>query len=396
MSARRVSILGATGSVGTATLDLIGRAAPGQYKVVALTAKTNAAELARQAIRFQAECVAIADPAAAPALQQALKDHPGIEIGVGEDAVCDVAARDADWTMAAIVGAAGLKPTLAALRQGRALAFANKECLVCAGSLFMDEAARCGTTLLPVDSEHNAVFQVFDRAHREAIRSITLTASGGPFREATREVMARASRADALAHPTWEMGAKISIDSATMMNKGLEVIEACWLFDLAPERVEVVVHPQSIVHGMVEYADGSLLAQLGSPDMRTPIASALAWPERMAAPVERLRLTDIARLDFEPPDLTRFPAIRLAREAMEAGGIAPAVLNAANEIAVEAFLADRIGFLDIASGVEQVLERSLSDADMPRSLTAFEDVFAIDHRARQMARDLMVERLTHS
>jgi 1-deoxy-D-xylulose-5-phosphate reductoisomerase len=367
MSARRVSILGATGSVGTATLDLIGRAAPGQYKVVALTAKTNAAELARQAIRFQAECVAIADPAAAPALQQALKDHPGIEIGVGEDAVCDVAARDADWIMAAIVGAAGLKPTLAALRQGRALAFANKECLVCAGSLFMDEAARCGTTLLPVDSEHNAVFQVFDRAHR-----------------------------DALAHPTWEMGAKISIDSATMMNKGLEVIEACWLFDLAPERVEVVVHPQSIVHGMVEYADGSLLAQLGSPDMRTPIASALAWPERMAAPVERLRLTDIARLDFEPPDLTRFPAIRLAREAMEAGGIAPAVLNAANEIAVEAFLADRIGFLDIASGVEQVLERSLSDADMPRSLTAFEDVFAIDHRARQMARDLMVERLTHS
>lgn len=394
MSARRISVLGATGSVGLATLDLVGRAEPGRYQVVALTAKTNAAELARQAIRFQAECVAIADPGAAPALQQALKDHPGIEIGVGEDAVRDVAARDADWIMAAIVGAAGLKPTLAALRQGRALAFANKECLVCAGALFMDEAARCGTTLLPVDSEHNAVFQVFDQAHRAAIRSITLTASGGPFREASRDRMARASRADALAHPTWEMGAKISIDSATMMNKGLEVIEACWLFDLAPERVEVVVHPQSIVHGMVEYADGSLLAQLGSPDMRTPIASALAWPERMAAPVERLRLTDIARLDFEPPDLQRFPAIRLAREAMQAGGIAPAVLNAANEIAVEAFLADRIGFLDIASGVEQVLERSLSDADMPRSLTAFEDVFAIDDRARQMARDLMVERQT--
>ncbi len=387
-------MLGATGSVGLATLDLIGRAQPGRYKVVALTAKTNAAELARQAIRFDAECVAIADPDAAAALQQALKDHPGIEICVGEEAVCEVAARDADWTMAAIVGAAGLKPTLAALRQGRALAFANKECLVCAGALFMDEAARCGTTLLPVDSEHNAVFQVFDRAQRNAIRSITLTASGGPFREATREAMARASRADALAHPTWEMGAKISIDSATMMNKGLEVIEACWLFDLPPSRVEVVVHPQSIVHGMVEYADGSLLAQLGSPDMRTPIASALAWPQRMAAPVERLRLTDIARLDFEPPDLTRFPAIRLSREVMEAGGIAPAVLNAANEIAVEAFLADRIGFLDIASGVEQVLDRSLSDADMPRSLTAFEDVFAIDHRARQMARDLMVERQT--
>ena len=395
MTARRVSILGATGSVGLATLDLIGRAEPGAYSIIALTARSNAAELARQAIRFQARCVAIADPAAAPALQAALKDYPHIEIGVGDDAVCEAAAREADWTMAAIVGAAGLKPTLAALRQGRALAFANKECLVCAGALFMDEAARCGTTLLPVDSEHNAVFQVFDPAQRSAIRSITLTASGGPFREASRESMARATRADALAHPTWTMGAKISIDSATMMNKGLEVIEACWLFDLPPDRVEVVVHPQSIIHGMVEYADGSLLAQLGSPDMRTPIASALAWPQRMAVPVERLRLTDIARLDFAPPDLSRFPSIRLARAAMEAGGIAPAVLNAANEIAVEAFLADRIGFLDIAAGVEEVLERSLSDADMPRSLTAFEDVFAIDSRARRMARDLMVERLAN-
>ena len=393
--ARRISILGATGSVGLATLDLIGRADPGQYKIVALTAKTNAAELARQAIRFDAECVAIADPAAATALQAALKDYPAIEIGVGEAAVCEMAARNADWVMAAIVGAAGLKPTLAALRQGRSLAFANKECLVCAGSLFMDEAARCGTTLLPVDSEHNAVFQVFDPAQRETIRSITLTASGGPFREASRAVMAKASRADALAHPTWEMGAKITIDSATMMNKGLEVIEACWLFDLPPDQVDVVVHPQSIVHGLVEYADGSLLAQLGSPDMRTPIASALAWPRRMAAPVERLRLTDIGRLDFQPPDLTRFPAIRLAREAIDAGGIAPAVLNAANEIAVEAFLADRIRFLDIAAGVEDVLERSISDADMPQALTAFEDVFAIDARARQMARDLMVERLAN-
>ncbi|MDF1767257.1 1-deoxy-D-xylulose-5-phosphate reductoisomerase [Maricaulis sp.] len=393
--ARRISILGATGSVGLATLDLIGRADPGQYKIVALTAKTNAAELARQAIRFDAECVAIADPAAATALQAALKDYPAIEIGVGEAAVCEMAARNADWVMAAIVGAAGLKPTLAALRQGRSLAFANKECLVCAGSLFMDEAARCGTTLLPVDSEHNAVFQVFDPVQRETIRSITLTASGGPFREASRAVMAKASRADALAHPTWEMGAKITIDSATMMNKGLEVIEACWLFDLPPDQVDVVVHPQSIVHGLVEYADGSLLAQLGSPDMRTPIASALAWPRRMAAPVERLRLTDIGRLDFQPPDLTRFPAIRLAREAIDAGGIAPAVLNAANEIAVEAFLADRIRFLDIAAGVEDVLERSISDADMPQALTAFEDVFAIDARARQMARDLMVERQTN-
>jgi len=396
MTARRVSILGATGSVGLATLDLIGRAKPGSFRVIALTARTNATELARQAIRFEAECVAIADPAAEPALRSALKDHPSIEIGIGEDAVCEFAARDADWIMAAIVGAAGLKPTLAALRQGRALAFANKECLVCAGALFMEEAARCGTTLLPVDSEHNAVFQVFDPAQRAAIRSITLTASGGPFRQASRESMAVATRADALAHPTWEMGAKITIDSATMMNKGLEVIEACWLFDLPPEQVEVVVHPQSIVHGLVEYADGSLLAQLGSPDMRTPIASALAWPQRMSAPVERLRLAEIGRLDFQPPDLERFPAIKLAREAIEAGGIAPAVLNAANEVAVEAFLADRIRFLDIAAGVEEVLDRSLSDADMPRSLTAFEDVFAIDGRARRMARDLMAERLANS
>ena len=286
----------------------------------------------------------------------------------------------ADWTMAAIVGAAGLRPTLAALRQGQALAFANKECLVCAGSLFMGEAERCGATLLPVDSEHNAVFQVFDGAHRSAIRSITLTASGGPFRTWTREKMMQASRADALAHPTWEMGAKITIDSASMMNKGLEIIEACWLFDLPPEQVDVVVHPQSIVHGMVEYADGSLLAQLGSPDMRTPIASALAWPERMAAPVERLRLAEIARLDFEAPDLERFPAIRLAREAIKAGGIAPAVLNAANEIAVESFLEDRIRFLDIAACVEEVLSLSVGDADMPRSLSAFDDVYAIDAR----------------
>lgn len=394
MTPRRVSILGATGSVGLATLDLIGRAEPGTYDVVALTARSNAEELARQAVRHKAAHVAIADPQAGIALKQALSDHPEITIGIGEPAVVEAAAMPADWIMAAIVGAAGLRPTLAALQQGRALAFANKECLVCAGSLFMTEAARCGATLLPVDSEHNAVFQVFDGAQRSAIRSITLTASGGPFRTWSRERMMQASRADALAHPTWDMGAKITIDSASMMNKGLEIIEACWLFDLPPEQVDVVVHPQSIVHGMVEYADGSLLAQLGSPDMRTPIASALAWPERMAAPVERLRLAEIARLDFEAPDLERFPAIRLAREVIKAGGIAPAVLNAANEIAVESFLADRIRFLDIAACVEEVLALSAGDADMPRSLSAFDDVYAIDARARQLARDLIADRIS--
>ncbi len=393
MSARRISILGATGSVGLATLDLIGRAEPGRYDVVALTAKCNDEALAREAIAHRARHVAIADAAAGERLRERLAGHPDISIGVGEDAVCEAAAMPADWTMAAIVGAAGLRPTLEALRQGRALAFANKECLVCAGQLFMAEAERSGTTLLPVDSEHNAVFQVFDPAQRAGIRAITLTASGGPFRTWPLTQMRRATRADALAHPTWEMGAKITIDSATMMNKGLEIIEACWLFDLPPDQVEVVVHPQSIVHGLVEYADGSLLAQLGSPDMRTPIASALGWPDRLDTPVQRLRLAEVARLDFETPDLERFPAIRLAQDAIRAGGIAPAVLNAANEIAVEAFLADRIGFLDIAASVEEVLALAAGDEDMPRSLTAFDDVYAIDRRARQLARDLIGRRI---
>ena len=391
---RRVSVLGATGSIGQNTLDLIARADPGEFEVVAMTARQNAQELAAQAIRHRAGHVAIADPAAADALRAALAGHPEISIGVGEAAVCEAAAMPADWTMAAIVGAAGLRPTLEAVRQGRALAFANKECLVCAGPLFMREAERCGSRLLPVDSEHNAVFQVFDPEQRDAIRAITLTASGGPFRTWPLDRMRQATRADALAHPTWEMGAKITIDSATMMNKGLEIIEACWLFDLRPEQVEVVVHPQSIVHGLVEYADGSLLAQLGSPHMRTPIASALAWPRRMPAPVRRLRLAEVARLDFEAPDLERFPAIRLAREAIAAGGIAPAVLNAANEVAVEAFLAGRIRFLDIAASVEEALALSVGDADMPRSLSAFNDVFEIDRRARELARDLIANVMT--
>lgn len=386
---RRLSILGATGSVGAATLDLVGRAGEGAYEIVALTANRNAEALAALAREHNADHVAIADDSAGPALREALSDRPDITIGVGEAAIVEAAQMPADWTMAAIVGAAGLPPTLAALRQGRALAFANKECLVCAGPLFMAEAQRSGATLLPVDSEHNAVFQVFSQSHRAQIRSITLTASGGPFRSASLEEMRRATRETALAHPTWDMGAKISIDSATMMNKGLEIIEARWLFDLEPTEIDVVVHPQSIIHGLVEYADGSVLAQLGSPDMRTPIASAMAWPDRMAAPVERLSLARIGQLDFEAPDPDRFPAIGLARAAMESGGIAPAVLNAANEVAVAAFLENRIGFLDITRCVADALDRSVSDEHMPSELGAFDDVFAIDRRARELACELI-------
>ena len=380
---RQISILGATGSVGQATLDLVDRAPDGAFEVVALTARDNVDALADLARRHRARFAAVADEAAGAALADRLAGS-GVRCGSGEAALEEAAAMDADWTMAAIVGAAGLKPTLTALRQGRNLAFANKECLVCAGALFMAEARRAGATLLPVDSEHNAIFQVFDPDRREGIRSITLTASGGPFRDASIETMRSARAADALAHPVWSMGAKISIDSATMMNKGLEIIEACWLFDLPHEQVRVVVHPQSIVHGLVEYADGSMLAQLGSPDMRTPIAHALAWPDRMEAPSPPLDLAALAKLEFETPDPQKFPALRLAREALEAGGAAPAVLNAANEEAVAAFLDDRIGFLDIASTVAKVLDLSVHDADMPQSVNGFEDVFAIDQRARVM------------
>lgn len=386
---RRISVLGATGSVGAATLDLVGRAEPGTYDVIALTAHNNAEELARLALLHAPDHVAIVDPVAGERLRSLLSAHPEISIGIGEAAIVEAAQRPADWIMAAIVGAAGLKPTLAALDQGSALAFANKECLVCAGDVFMRRAADAGTCLLPVDSEHNAVFQVFDSVQRDQIRSITLTASGGPFRTATLDEMRRARRADALAHPTWDMGAKITIDSATMMNKGLEVIEARWLFDLPSDQIDVVVHPQSIVHGLVEYSDGSVLAQLGSPDMRTPIASALAWPARMPAPVERLDLARIGQLQFDAPDLERFRALYLARSALVSGGSASAVLNSANEIAVAAFLDERIGFLDITGCVEEALARSQSDPDMPSDVTSIEDAIAIDLRARELARELI-------
>jgi 1-deoxy-D-xylulose-5-phosphate reductoisomerase len=379
---KRVTVLGSTGSVGCSTLDLLERD-PGAFEVVALTANRNAAKLAEQAIRVGAKLAVVADPAEFATLKAALAGT-AIAAAAGPAAVIEAAERDAEWVMAAIVGAAGLAPTLAAVRRGAVVALANKEVLVCAGSLFMAEVARSGAVLLPVDSEHNAIFQVFDASRRDAIDRIVLTASGGPFRERSYEAMRRVTPEEAVAHPNWKMGAKISVDSATMMNKGLELIEAHHLFQLPRERIDVVVHPQSIVHGLVVYTDGSVLAQLGSPDMRTPIAYSLAWPERMAAPTPRLDLAAIAKLTFEAPDEERFPALRVAREALQQGGLAPTILNAANEIAVRAFLEREIGFLEIARLVERTLEA------LPHNeVASLEDVRHFDQEARAIAARLL-------
>ncbi|WBQ13352.1 1-deoxy-D-xylulose-5-phosphate reductoisomerase [Hyphomonadaceae bacterium BL14] len=391
MSARAITLLGATGSVGRATLDLISRADAGAYEVVALTANGNAVELAKLARQFGARFCAVADPRAGAALGEALAGS-GIQWGAGPQAVADAAAMEAGWVMAAIVGAAGLQPTLAAVRRGACVAFANKEALVCAGVLMLEEAARSGATLLPVDSEHNAIFQAFDPDQRSHIRRIILTASGGPFHNASLETMRAAGPAQAVAHPTWTMGAKISVDSATMMNKGLEIIEACHLFALPQEQVDVLVHPESIVHGLVEYADGGLLAQLGCPDMRTPIAHALAWPERMDTPVDRLDLARLGSLSFFAPDPVRFPALGLARQAFISGGTAPAVLNAANEVAVAAFLAGRIGFLDIASAVSEALDEGARAVDAGTAPASIDAVVHADAHGRRLA-DAAVRRL---
>lgn len=391
MSPRTVTILGATGSVGRATLDLIARAPEGQFEVAALTANANAAELAALAKSVNAGFCAVADEAAGPALAQALAGA-GIRHGAGPDAVVEAARLPADWVMAAIVGAAGLPPTLEAVRRGAAVAFANKEALVCAGELFMAEARAAGARLLPVDSEHNAIFQAFDDQQREGIRRIILTASGGPFRTASLEQMAAATPAQAVAHPTWSMGAKISVDSATMMNKGLEIIEACHLFGLPQTEVDVLVHPEAIVHGLVEYADGGLLAQLGMPDMRTPIAHALAWPSRIETPVQRLDLAQLSTLTFSDPDPERFPALALARAAFDAGGAAPAIFNAANEVAVDAFLNGRIGFLDIAACVSESLEQGGAVGVAAVMPSDFETVLAVDGEGRRLAREAVARR----
>jgi len=379
---RRVTILGSTGSVGTNTLDLIARNRAA-YVVEALTANGNVDLLAAQARRVGAKLAVVANEARYADLKAALSGS-GVEAAAGAAAVVEAASRPADWVMAAIVGAAGLAPTLAAVRRGAVVALANKETLVCAGALMTNEVRRSGATLLPVDSEHNAIFQVIDFAQLSAIDRIVLTASGGPFRQSTREAMAMATPEQAVAHPNWSMGAKISVDSATMMNKGLELIEAFYLFGLPTERIEVLVHPQSIVHSLVAYVDGSVLAQLGQADMRTPIAYTLAWPARMATPVKRLDLAEIGSLTFERPDEVRFPALRLAREALAAGGAAPTVLSAANEVAVAAFLDRRIGFLDIASVVERTLQRVTAP-----QIDALETVWAIDREAREAARNFL-------
>ncbi|MGL4963957.1 MAG: 1-deoxy-D-xylulose-5-phosphate reductoisomerase [Inquilinus sp.] len=373
---RSVTILGATGSVGASTVDLISRS-PERFTVEAVTANKDADRLAAIARQLGARYAAVADDSAYPALKTALSGS-GIEAAGGAEAVVAAAARPADWVMAAIVGAAGLLPILTAVRRGAMVAFANKECLVCAGDLMMAEVRRHGATLLPVDSEHNAIFQVLQPGAK--VRRLILTASGGPFREWSREQMAAATPAQAVAHPNWSMGAKISVDSATLMNKGLELIEASHLFAMPEDKIEIVVHPQSVIHSLVDYADGSVLAQLGVPDMRVPIAYTLAWPERMETPCAALDLAKIARLDFQPPDAERFPALRLTRECLRQGGSAATVLNAANEVAVAAFLAGRIGFLDI----ERIVEATL--AMIPaQAVATLDEVFAIDAAARRHA-----------
>jgi len=382
---RRISVLGATGSIGESTLDLIGRNAAA-YQVVALTGGRNVARLAELAVMHRAELAVVADPKGYAPLKAALAGT-GIETAAGEDALLEAARRPADWVMAAIVGAAGLRPTLEAVRQGTATAIANKECLVTAGAIFMAEVARSKTTLLPVDSEHSAASQAMVGACRERIERICLTASGGPFRSWSLAQMADARPEQALNHPNWSMGAKVTIDSATLMNKGLELIEAHHLFSLAPDKLEVLVHPQSIVHCLVYLSDGSVIAQMSCPDMRTPIAYSLAWPERMHVPNGRVDLAALGALTFEAPDAARFPALRLAREVLEAGGSAATVLNAANEVAVEAFLASRIGFLSIAALVEATLA---ADPDLVASAPAtVEGVLAVDSEARARAVSLL-------
>ena len=372
---KKVSILGATGSIGKSTLDLIERS-PNDFEVVALTAAVNATALAEAARRTNAKLAVVADESRLPELEAGLRGTD-CQAATGSAAMLEAATGEAELVMAAIVGCAGLAPTMAAVEAGKTVALANKEALVTAGDLMTDAAAKSGAQLLPVDSEHNAIFQSLAGSRIDHVSRIILTASGGPFRTSSAEEIRTATPAQAVAHPNWTMGAKISVDSATLMNKGLELIEAHYLFGLPSRQIDILVHPQSVIHSLVEYIDGSVLAQLGSPDMRIPIAYALAWPNRMPTPAQRLNLAEIARLDFGEPDLKRFPALRLAREALEAGGSAPAVLNAANEVAVAAFLDGGIQFPDISRLVETALQENQRPG--PQSI---EDVFEIDREVR--------------
>jgi len=379
---RKISILGATGSIGKSTLDLVERN-PGAFSVTSVTAATNAEALADIARRTKAKLAVVADEGRLSDLQQRLTGSD-CRAAAGEAALIEAASDDSELVIAAIVGCAGVRPVMAAVEAGKTVALANKEALVTAGALMTDAAQASGATLLPVDSEHNAIFQCLAGNRRKDVSRIILTASGGPFRTASAESIDAATPAQAVAHPKWSMGAKISVDSATLMNKGLELIEAHYLFGLPSGQLDVVIHPQSVVHSMVEFVDGSVLAQLGSPDMRIPIAYALAWPERMATPAERLDLATIGQLEFAAPDLKRFPALRLAREALETGGAAPIVLNAANEIAVASFLAGQIRFPDIA----RLVGEALSDAkfDIPHSIG---DVLEIDRVTRDQTCAMM-------
>ena len=381
---RKISILGATGSIGSSALDLVERS-PDRFKVTAVTAATNAQALAQIARRTNATLAVIADEQKRGELQERLAGT-SCRAEAGEAALLEAAAGDADMVIAAIVGCAGLQPVMAAVKAGKIVALANKEALITAGELMTDAATAHRAIILPVDSEHNAIFQCLAGNSKDDVSKIILTASGGPFRTASVAALESVSPTEAVAHPNWSMGAKISVDSATLMNKGLELIEAHYLFGLPSERIEVVIHPQSTVHSLVEFVDGSVLAQLGAPDMRIPIAYALAWPGRMETPAERLNLARLGRLDFEAPDIGRFPALRVAREALEAGGAAPIVLNAANEIAVASFLAGRIRFLDIARSVEQALAESTAAA--PRSIA---DVLEIDRATRERVEASMTE-----
>ncbi|ANY89022.1 1-deoxy-D-xylulose 5-phosphate reductoisomerase [Pseudomonas putida] len=390
---QRITVLGATGSIGLSTLDVIARH-PERYQVFALSGYSRLDELHALCVRHRPAYAVVPSADAAARLRDGLVAAGcATEVLEGEAGLCQVAsASEVDAVMAAIVGAAGLRPTLAAVEAGKKVLLANKEALVMSGALFMDAVRRSGAVLLPIDSEHNAIFQCLPTDHARGlaqvgVRRILLTASGGPFRETPVAALADVTPEQACAHPNWSMGRKISVDSASMMNKGLELIEACWLFDAAPAKVEVVVHPQSVIHSLVDYIDGSVLAQLGNPDMRTPIANALAWPERIDSGVAPLDLFAIARLDFQAPDEQRFPCLRLARQAAEAGNSAPAVLNAANEVAVEAFLQRRIRFPEIAGMIEQVL-----DQEPVVALPTLEAVFAADQRARELSREWLRRR----
>jgi len=383
-----VTILGATGSVGASTIDVV-KHEPGRYRVEAVASGRNGALLARLARDLDARFAAIADPSAYLDLKAGLAGTK-IEPAAGADAVVEAARRPADLVMAAISGASGLAPTLAALEQGRTVALANKECLVCAGALFMRSATRAGATVLPVDSEHNAIFQALAAGRREDVTRIVLTASGGPFRTWSIERMRNVAPEQALKHPNWSMGPKVTIDSATLMNKGLELIEAHHLFSLPSSQIDVLIHPQSIVHGLVEFRDGSVVAQLGSPDMRTPIAHCLAWPARIEGRAQRLDLARAASLTFDNPDLDRFPALALARSALDCGRGATTVLNAANEVAVAAFLDRGLGFAGISLLVARTLEAALQHNQM-REPSSVEEALAVDHDARSLARGFLPE-----